>query len=123
MKWYLKAVRDNYANFNGRASRQEYWMFFLFNFIFISIADFGGSFIGLDFLVTLYCLPLFIPSLAVGVRRLHDIGKSAWWLLIPLIPIIGYIWILVLLCTDSNPNENNYGPSLKVAPILNEETS
>ena len=123
MEWYLKVVRDNYANFNGRASRQEYWMFFLFNIIFAFVAGFVDGFLGLGFLELIYVLAVFIPGLAVGVRRLHDVNKSGWWLFISLIPIIGAIWLLILLCTDSNPGENNYGPSPKAAPILNEETS
>ena len=123
MEWYLKVVRDNYANFNGRASRQEYWMFFLFNIIFAIVVGFVDGFLGLGFLYLLYSVAVLIPSLAVGVRRLHDVNKSGWWLFISLIPIIGAIWLLILLCTDSNPGENNYGPSPKAAPILNEETS
>ena len=123
MEWYLKVVRDNYANFNGRASRQEYWMFFLFNIIFAIDVGFVDGFLGLGFLYLLYSVAVLIPSLAVGVRRLHDVNKSGWWLFISLIPIIGAIWLLILLCTDSNPGENNYGPSPKAAPILNEETS
>jgi|TARA_Y100000310_G_C19974365_1_gene486915 uncharacterized membrane protein YhaH (DUF805 family) len=123
MEWYLKVVRDNYANFNGRASRQEYWMFFLFNMIFAFVAAFLDGFLGLGFLYILYALGLFIPGLAVGIRRLHDVGKSGWWLLITLIPLIGAIWILILLCTDSNPGENGFGPSPKVAPVEVEETA
>ena len=123
MEWYLKVVRDNYVNFNGRASRQEYWMFFLFNLIFLFIAISVDGYLGLGFLTILYYLAVFFPTIAVIVRRLHDIGNSGWWILISLIPFIGSIWLIVLLCTDSNPNENDYGPSLKAAPILDEETS
>jgi len=123
MEWYLKVVRDNYVNFNGRASRQEYWMFFLFNLIFLFIAISVDGYLGLGFLTILYYLAVFFPTIAVMVRRLHDIGNSGWWILISLIPFIGSIWLIVLLCTDSNPNENDYGPSLKAAPILDEETS
>ena len=123
MEWYLKVVRDNYVNFNGRASRQEYWMFFLFNLIFLFIAISVDGYLGLGFLTILYYLAVFSPTIAVMVRRLHDIGNSGWWILISLIPFIGSIWLIVLLCTDSNPNENDYGPSPKAAPILDEETS
>ena len=112
MKWYLKVVRDNYANFNGRASRQEYWMFFLFNIIFAIVAGFVDGFLGLGFLSLLYSVAVLIPSLAVGVRRLHDVNKSGWWLFISLIPIIGAIWLIILFCTDSKQGENNYGPSI-----------
>ena len=123
MEWYLKVVRDNYVNFNGRASRQEYWMFFLFNLIFLFIAISVDGYLGLGFLTILYYLAVFSPTIAVMVRRLLDIGNSGWWILISLIPFIGSIWLIVLLCTDSNPNENDYGPSPKAAPILDEETS
>lgn len=119
MNWYL-AVLKKYAVFSGRASRKEYWMFVLFNFIFGIVAmildnvlqvAIGGS--GYGLLYTLYCLAVFIPSLAVSVRRLHDIGKSGWWLLISLIPIIGQIWLLILMLTDSDVGENEYGPNPK----------
>ena len=109
MEWYLKVVRDNYANFDGRASRQEYWMFFLFNVIFAFVAGFVDGFLGLGFVYLLYALALFIPGLAVGVRRLHDVGKSGWFLLIAFIPLVGAIWLLVLFASNSNPGKNPYG--------------
>ena len=113
MQWYLKVVKDNFANFEGRASRQEYWMFFLFNVLFAFAAGILDGLLGLGFVYLLYVLALFIPGLAVGVRRLHDIGKSGWWLLIMFVPLIGGIWLLVLFCTDSNDGENSFGPSPK----------
>jgi len=128
MKWYLKVVRDNYANFNGRASRQEYWMFILFNMIFGIIAMVADNILGTTFTVgsgnyetsmgygwvyLLYTLGIIIPCLAVFVRRLHDIGKSGGWFFICFIPFLGAIWLLVLICTDSNSGENKYGPSPK----------
>ena len=121
MEWYLKVVRDNYANFNGRASRQEYWMFILFNFIFTIVVGFIDVFLSLGFLSLLYVLAILIPGLAVLVRRLHDVNKSGWWFFIIFIPIIGAIWMLILLCTDGNPGENSYGPSPKAAPVSNKE--
>ena len=121
MEWYLKVVRDNYANFNGRASRQEYWMFILFNFIFTIVVGFIDGFLSLGFLSLLYVLAILIPGLAVLVRRLHDVNKSGWWFFIIFIPIIGAIWMLILLCTDGNPGENSYGPSPKAAPVSNKE--
>lgn len=119
MEWYLKVMR-NYANFSGRARRKEYWMFILFNFIFAcaaAIADniLGITFgqIGYGFLYFAYGLVTFIPSTAVSVRRLHDVGKSGWFLLIALIPIIGAIWLLVLMCIDGDHGDNKYGPNPK----------
>ena len=114
MEWYLKVVRDNYANFNGRASRQEYWMFFLFNMIFAIVIMGIDIILGLGFLNIIYSLVVMIPGIAVGIRRLHDIGKSGWWLFIGFIPIIGAIWLIVLTCKDSNPEENKYGSSPKI---------
>jgi|TARA_B110000261_G_scaffold127161_1_gene142201 uncharacterized membrane protein YhaH (DUF805 family) len=119
MNWYLKVLKQ-YADFKGRARRKEYWMFILFNIIFGGIAMildsvFGIAIEGVGYgpLYGVYALVLFIPGLAVVVRRLHDIGKSGWMLLITLIPLIGAIWLLVLLLTDSNPEENLYGANPK----------
>jgi uncharacterized membrane protein YhaH (DUF805 family) len=116
MEWYLKVVKDNYANFTGRARRKEYWMFALINIIFaivLAIIDFViGTF---PVIYMVYLLAILLPGLAVFVRRMHDIGKSGWWFFIALIPLIGTIWLLVLLCTDGNPGENSYGPSPKTA--------
>lgn len=102
MKWYLKAVRDNYANFQGRATRQEYWMFVLFNTIFAILLNFLDLFMGFGFLYGLYFLAVIIPSIACGIRRMHDVGKSGWFLLIP-------IYNLILVVTSSNPDTNQYG--------------
>ena len=119
MKWYLKVLRQ-YADFNGRARRTEYWMFILFNLIFASIATVLDNVLGLTigefpygYLYFLYALAIIVPSLAVAVRRLHDIGKSGWMILVTLIPLIGAIWFLVLLVTDSKPGANQYGPNPK----------
>jgi uncharacterized membrane protein YhaH (DUF805 family) len=114
MEWYLRVVKDNYANFKGRARRKEYWMFFLFNMLFVFVAAIIDYILGtFPLIYVIYVLAVIIPSLAVFIRRLHDIGKSGWWFFIGLIPIIGVIWLLVLLFTDGNPGENSYGPSPK----------
>jgi uncharacterized membrane protein YhaH (DUF805 family) len=124
MEWYLKVVRDNYANFNGRASRQEYWMFTLFNIIFVVVAMVVDGVLGLGFIIyMLYMLAVLIPGIAVFVRRMHDIGKSGWWFFISLIPLIGGIWLLVLLATDGSSEDNNYGTSLKTIQTTTEETA
>jgi len=118
MNWYLKVLKQ-YADFNRRARRKEYWMFLLFNFIFgivvVSLDNILGiaTEFGYGPLYGLYALIVFIPGFAVSVRRLHDVGKSGWMILITLIPFIGAIWILVLLCTDSNSGENQYGQNPK----------
>jgi len=119
MNWYLKVLKQ-YADFSGRARRKEYWMFVLFNMIFAIVAMILDNILGLTagelpygVLYYLYVLAVLIPGLAVAVRRLHDVGKSGWMILIALIPIIGAIWLLVLMVTDSNPGENQYGPNPK----------
>ena len=120
MEWYLKVVRDNYANFTGRARRQEYWMFVLFNMLFvIAIALVSGALIAMTEisafagLYLIYILGIIIPSLAVAVRRLHDVGKSGWFYLIALIPLIGGIWLIVLFATEGDKGQNAYGPDPK----------
>jgi uncharacterized membrane protein YhaH (DUF805 family) len=116
MEWYLKVVKDNYANFDGRARRLEYWMFVLFNILFAVAACIVDLILGtFPLLYVVYILAIIVPGIAVTVRRLHDVGKSGWWYFICLIPIIGGIWLLVLLCTDGTPGANNYGPSPKAA--------
>jgi len=98
-------------------------MFILFNVIFalvLSLIDLGIGLLtltvfGFGLLSILYALAVFVPGLAVSVRRLHDIGKSGWYYFIILIPIAGPIWFLVLMCTDSQPGDNQYGPNPKGA--------
>src|ERR1700739_174397 len=130
MKYYI-AVLKKYAVFTGRASRSEYWFFTLFSFIFSMIASIIDKMLGtrvdydesynaaygyastsvhFGYIQLVYCIAVFMPALAVLVRRLHDTGKSGWYILLLFLPIIGWIWILVLLCTDSQEGENQYGP-------------
>jgi uncharacterized membrane protein YhaH (DUF805 family) len=95
MNWYLEVLKK-YAVFNGRARRKEYWMFFLFNTIIIVVVGFVEGLVGSpDVIVLLYSLATLIPGIAVSVRRLHDIGRSGWWLLIAFVPLIGAIVLLV----------------------------
>lgn len=117
--WYLKCLKQ-YADFSGRARRKEYWMFALFNMIFFIVAMILDNVLGLTVgelpygaFYFLYALAVLIPGLAVSVRRLHDVGKSGWMILISLIPIVGGIWLLVLMLTDSNPEENRFGANPK----------
>jgi len=118
MNWYLKVIRQ-YADFNGRARRTEYWIFVLFNIIFSIAAGVLDSLFGTHGLFSgIYALAVFIPSLAVSVRRLHDVNKSGWMILILLIPLIGIIWFLILTVTEGTPGENQYGPNPKEEPSL-----
>ena len=113
MNWYL-AVLKNYAGFSGRARRKEYWTFVLFHVIFSIVALILDYLVGTVVLfIILYALAVLIPGIAVLVRRLHDVGKSGWWYFISFVPIIGGIWLIVLLFTDSIPGENQYGPNPK----------
>lgn len=101
MNYYLDAFK-NYCVFNGRATRQQYWMFVLFNMIAAIILSILDGIIGTGtILVGIYNLAVFLPSLGLTIRRLHDIGKSGCWFFISLIPVIGIIWLIVLLCQPS----------------------
>ncbi|MBS4022636.1 MAG: DUF805 domain-containing protein [Dethiobacter sp.] len=111
MNWYLEVLKK-YAVFSGRARRKEYWMFFLINLIIAVVLSFIS-----DYLYYLYVLAVFIPGLAVSVRRLHDIGKSGWWFFISLIPIAGWIWYIVLMATNGQLGENQYGPNPKESEV------
>ena len=119
MNWYLSVLRQ-YAVFKGRARRKEYWFFILFNLIaslLLTVVDFmTGSLnaeLGMGLLSGLYALAVLIPSLAVTVRRLHDTGRTGWWLLIGLIPLIGAIVLLVFMLLDSQRGDNEYGVNPK----------
>lgn len=119
MNTYLQVLKK-YADFSGRASRKEYWVFALYNIMFIVIAMLLDNILGIAIgtagygpLYGLYALATLIPGLAVAVRRLHDVGRSGWMVLIAFIPLIGAIWLLVLLATNSNPGENQYGEESK----------
>ena len=111
--WYLNCVKGHYADFNGRARRTEYWMFFLVNLIISIVVTLIGRAIHAPILGTLYSLAVLLPAIAVGVRRLHDTGRSGWWLLISLIPLIGTIWIIVLLVLEGDRGDNQYGADPK----------
>lgn len=112
MDWYLKVLK-NYVNFTGRARRKEYWMFALFSAIISIVLMLIEYLIGLpQSLSSIYSLAVLLPGLGVGVRRLHDTGRSGWWLLLALVPFIGAIVLIVFFCLDSTP-DNDYGPNPK----------
>ena len=122
MNWYLKVVRDNYANFSGRASRTEFWMFVLINVVISVVLAIVEQTAGLTsepdaltgqsqgYLTPIYSLIVLIPSLAVTVRRLHDVGKSGWLILIAL-TCIGVIPLLIWYISAGTEGDNQYGPS------------
>ena len=114
MNWYIKVLKQ-YVDFNGRAQRMEFWMFQLFNLIISIVLAIIDGVLGLGLLQPLYALAVLIPSLAVGARRLHDTGRSGWWLLLGLIPLIGIIVLIVFWVADSQPGDNAFGPNPKGA--------
>lgn len=118
----VKAVLTNYAGFSGRARRSEYWYFVLFQIMLSVIFSVLGAMIEFPMLPNIVSLALLIPGLAVSVRRMHDIGKSGWVLLLALIPLVGAIILIVWSAKDSQPGANAYGPNPKesggVAPAM-----
>lgn len=121
MNWYLEALKK-YAVFAGRARRREYWFFVLFSIlisIVLAVIDHMTGTLSptadLGLLSGIYALAVLVPSIAVSVRRLHDTGRSGWWLLISLVPLVGGIVLIVFLVLDSQAGENKYGPNPKAA--------
>ena len=132
---YIKqCLTTDYANFEGRARRSEYWFFALGNLV-VSFAlqmvslvlTVLSALLGSDILIAVVSggfailslgvgVGLLVPGLAVAVRRLHDTGRSGWMLLLALIPLVGVIVLVVFLCQDSHPAANAYGPNPKLAP-------
>jgi uncharacterized membrane protein YhaH (DUF805 family) len=119
MNYFLEAFRK-YAVFSGRARRSEYWYFTLFSMIALAILRSIDHRTGMydpetssGTLEGIYGLIVFIPTLAIGVRRLHDTGRSGWWLLINLVPVAGWIINLIFDLQDSQPGSNQYGANPK----------
>jgi uncharacterized membrane protein YhaH (DUF805 family) len=135
MQYFIKCIKQ-YADFKGRARRKEYWMFALFNIILLILAMGLDNLLGSTFkvealpggqlpygwLYLIVALATFLPGLAAGVRRLHDVNKSGWFYFIALIPLIGAIWLLVLFCTEGTRGPNQYGEDPKGnGPLLDIE--
>ena len=126
MNWYLNVIK-NYVTFSGRARRKEFWMFVLINLIFGAIAAaldraFGFSSTQVvngmttynaGIISIIYSLAVLLPGLAVAFRRLHDTGRSGGWIFINLVPLIGWIWYIVLVATAGQVGDNKYGPDPK----------
>ncbi|MDI5964315.1 DUF805 domain-containing protein [Streptomyces sp. SL13] len=112
MSWYTAAMK-NYFGFSGRARRSEYWFFALFYAIIYVLATVIGLLIHFPALLVIVALVHLIPGLAVSARRLHDTDKSAGWIFIALIPLIGAIVLLVFTCTAGTPGPNRFGPDPK----------
>jgi uncharacterized membrane protein YhaH (DUF805 family) len=119
MNWYLEVLKK-YVVFEGRARRKEYWFFILFNVLISTALGFidwlTGNInpeTGIGILSGIYALGVMLPGMAVSVRRLHDTGRSGWWLLITFLPVIGAIIFFYFMVLDGNPERNEYGPSPK----------
>lgn len=118
MNWYLDVLKK-YATFSGRARRKEYWYFILFNMIvcaLLSVIDRSigtCSDSGIGYLSGIYSVATLIPNIAVSVRRLHDTGRSGWWLLVSLVPVLGSLALVFFLVQNSKSGANQYGPDPK----------
>ena len=119
VQWYLKVLKQ-FADFDGRARRMEFWAFTLANIvvgsIFLALDHFAGTYdpdTPMGLFNTVYSIIVFIPSLAVSIRRFHDVGYSGWMILFGLIPIIGWIWFIVIAATEGHANPNYYGSNPK----------
>jgi uncharacterized membrane protein YhaH (DUF805 family) len=110
---YYLAVLKNYAGFSGRARRAEYWQFVLFNVIAAVVLFVIGLAIKFPLLYVIYNLAVLIPGLAVFVRRMHDTGRSGWWILLALVPVVGGIVLLVFACLEGEAGPNKYGANPK----------
>ncbi len=121
MHWFIDPIRDHYVDFEGRVARQTFWYFTLIAWV-ISLILSNIS----DALGGIFSLAILLPSLGIGARRLHDTNRSGWWQLLWLIPVVGWIIIIVFLATDSYPADNAYGPnpkaSVPVTPITPDPT-
>jgi uncharacterized membrane protein YhaH (DUF805 family) len=105
MHWFTDPITKHYADFEGRVGREEFWMFMLWSFLI----QMAFNLIGLEVISLLISLAILLPAVAIGTRRLHDIDKSGWWQLIGLIPIIGWIIVIILLAQKTSMTENQYG--------------
>ncbi|OFW82859.1 MAG: hypothetical protein A2018_00470 [Alphaproteobacteria bacterium GWF2_58_20] len=112
MHWYIDVLKK-YTVFNGRATRQEFWMFTLMNLIVSIGIGLVARLISLPALNLFYMLAILLPSLALSFRRLHDTDRSGWWMLLAFIPILGIIAFIVLMCLDSTPGNNRFGANPK----------
>lgn len=113
MHWYLDVLKK-YAVFSGRARRQEYWMYMLFNYIAIIVAAVLDLVLGtLPIIMAIYLFAVLLPSLGVTIRRLHDTGRTGWWILFGIVPLAGPITLLVFDCLEGDRSENAYGPDPK----------
>ena len=112
MNWYMNVMR-NYVNADGRARRKEYWTFFLIYIVIMLVAGVLDSVLGLGVIGGLVALVHLLPSICVGIRRLHDINRSGWWLLVALVPLVGWIIALYWAVKEGDTGANPYGADSK----------
>ena len=112
MEHYMNALRS-YADFSGRNRRKAFWMFMLINIIFSLLTSVIDGITNTMFVSTIYSLALLIPQLSAGARRLHDTNRSGWWQLLWLVPVIGWIILIIFLAQDSQEGENDHGANPK----------
>lgn len=110
INWYFSVLKK-YAEFDGRARRSEYWYFFLASTLVSIVLSILGNLIGFMYLDSIYSLAVLLPAIGVGIRRMHDVGKSGWFILIP-------IYNLILACTEGQKGSNEFGDDPKGAPSL-----
>ncbi|MEU5041221.1 DUF805 domain-containing protein [Streptomyces griseorubiginosus] len=115
MSWFIEALKK-YAVFSGRSRRKEYWLFALFAGIIYVVFLVLGLVSKQSWLPILPYIAFLLPGLAVTARRLHDTGRSGWWILFGFVPLVGGITLFVFSVLDSEPGDNKYGPNPKLAP-------
>lgn len=106
---YFVSVFTPYINFDGRVGKKPFWMFVLFNFVIGLVLAWIGNILNFSFLSGLYSLAILLPALGLEVRRLHDVGKSGYWLLIGLVPLVGWLVLIYFFIQDSEAGDNMYG--------------
>lgn len=109
MHWFLDPIKNHYFDFDGRVARKPFWMYILMYVIVVVVANIVLSIVGLEMLAPLISLALLLPSLGITARRLHDTGRSGWWQLIGLVPLLGLIVMIYFTVQDSEPGANMYG--------------
>lgn len=112
MHWFLDPIKNHYFDFDGRATRQQFWMFVLIYILIAIVLAITEAMVGLEEILTsIYSLALLLPYLGLAVRRLHDVNRSGWWILIGFIPIIGFIVLLIWYVKEGDSGANQYGPN------------
>lgn len=126
INWFIDPIKNHYFDFEGRASRQQFWMFTLSTWLFAVALFLIEKVLHTEMLNNLFGLLTFIPATAIGARRLHDIGRSGWWQLILLVPVIGLILLIVWEVGEGDVGANAYGQdpldTANVAPTNSMET-